>query len=282
MEMDDAYQVGAMRVMIFNAGDLALRLAEEMAVPDEVWRPVEAAAVGERRLFPSLSVLITSPGAKVLVDINDYTATVAADSPYLPPNYAPPPGIAQQLAAVNARPDDITHVVITHAHWDHFAGTTQSASDGPIPTFPHARYYLGAADWESAETQAELRNPDSLVARTLGALRGHGVLELVDSDLTLADGIEIRRAPGESPGHQIVRVHSEGQTLYVLGDLFHDPVEVAHPDWMVTWADPQTMLATRQTIMPAALAENALLIAAHIPGAGRLVREGEGARWVAM
>ncbi|HKV83760.1 MAG TPA: MBL fold metallo-hydrolase, partial [Ktedonobacterales bacterium] len=264
MRTSGTLQVGAARVTILNAGDLVLRLADEMAVPEAIWRPKYAAVFDQRRLFPSQSVYIAHPAGGALVDINDYPATVAPDSPYLPPDYTPPPGVLSQLATLGVRPDDIQHVVITHAHWDHFAGTTRRAVDEYAPSFPHARHYLGAADWENAETQAALREPDSLEARTLGTLHARGLLELVNGGRVIADGVEIRHAPGESPGHQVARVHSEGQTLYVLGDLFHDPIEVEHPEWMVTWADPETMLATRRAIMTDALAENALLVAAHI------------------
>lgn len=280
MVTSEAITVGAARVTILNAGDLVLRLAEEMAVPEEVWRPAHADVLDQRRLFPSQSVFIALPDANVLVDINDYPATVAPDSPYLPPNYTPPPGIVAQLAALGVQARDVTHVVITHAHWDHFAGTTRQVAGGYEPTFPNARYYLGAADWTNPETQAALGDSDALEARTLGTLHARGLLKVVEGNRALTGGVEIRHAPGESPGHQVVRVHSEGETLYVLGDLFHDAIEAEHPDWMVTWADPTAMLATRQRLMADALAENARLIAAHIPAVGRLMREGAGVRWV--
>jgi glyoxylase-like metal-dependent hydrolase (beta-lactamase superfamily II) len=274
--------VGAAWVTILNAGNLVLRLAEEMAVPEEVWRPTAADALDRRRLFPSQSVLIAHPEATVLVDINDYPATAAADSAMLPPNYTPPPGIVEQLAALGVQPADVAHVVITHAHWDHFAGTTRRANGGFEPTFPHARCYLGAADWTHEETQAALRDPDSLEARTFGTLHTWGLLELVEGNRAILGGVEIRHAPGESPGHQIVRVQSEDETLYVLGDLFHDPIEVEHPDWMVTWADAEKMLATRRMLMANAITEHPRLIAAHIPGVGRLARENDGMRWVSL
>lgn len=279
-------RIGAARVTILNAGDLILRLADEMAVPEAAWRPAHADIFDRRLPFPSQSVLIEHEGARVLVDVNDYRATVAPDSPYLPPNYTPPPDIPAQLASLGVAPGDVQHVVITHAHWDHFAGTTrrdtQSEDNGHVPTFPRARHYLGAADWENAELQAALRDPSSLEGRTLGVLRDRGLLVPIAAERAVAPDIAIHPAPGESPGHQIVRLRSEGQTLYVLGDLFHHAVEAERPDWNVTWADPAAMRATRHALTESALAENALLIAAHIPGVGRLERTATGSRWIAV
>jgi hypothetical protein len=86
-------------------------------------------------------------------------------------------------------------------------------------------------------------------------------------------------APSESPGHQLVRVHSQGQTFYCLGDLYHHPVEVEVPTWMATWANPDTNISSRQSLVEAALAEDALLVAAHMP-IGRLQSTLSGIKWV--
>src|SRR5262249_39214183 len=191
------------------------------------------------------------------------------------------PGIPAQLATLGVGVEDVQHVVITHAHWDHYAGTTALRGGGYEPTFPGARCYLGRADWEREEMRTALQDAASLEAQTLGVLDAHGLLVPVEGDQPLAPGIEIRMAPGETPGHQIVRVASGGRTLYCLGDLFHSPVEVEHPDWMVSWAEPETTLASRKALIATALAEDALLVAAHIATVGRLERAGDSVRWIA-
>jgi glyoxylase-like metal-dependent hydrolase (beta-lactamase superfamily II) len=217
------------------------------------------------------------------VDANDYRATMEPDSQYALPDYTPPPSIPDQLASLGVQPEDITHMVITHAHWDHYAGTTSPADGGYAPTYPHARYCLGAADWTDAEMQTALRDSTSLEARTLGVLHERGMLHLVEGPEHIAEGIDILPAPGETPGHQVVRVQSAGETLYILGDAFHHPIEVEHPDWMVGWADAKVMLATRHWLLQDALAEHALLTAAHIATLGRVTSADDGSlRWSAV
>lgn len=275
-------RVGETRVTIINAGDMTLRLADELAVPETLWRPQYADIFDRHGLYPSLSVLIQHAGVTTLVDTNDYRATITAESAYYVPDYTPPPSIADQLASMGVKPEDVDHLVITHAHWDHFAGVTQPHDGGFAPTYPRARLYLGAADWDYEETQSGLADPASVETRTLGLMRERGLLELLPGPRTLAPGIDVLPSPGETPGHQIVRVRSGGETLYALGDLFHSEVEIEHPDWMVTWATPDSMLASRQRLMEDALAENALLIAAHIASPGRLERTATGMRWQAV
>lgn len=49
---------------------------------------------------------------------------------------------------------------------------------------------------------------------------------------------------------------------------------------MAEWDDASTNLASRLALAKVALAENALLIATHIRGVGRLEPTATGARWV--
>jgi glyoxylase-like metal-dependent hydrolase (beta-lactamase superfamily II) len=116
-------------------------------------------------------------------------------------------------------------------------------------------------------------------SRTFGVLHQCGLLELVEGNRALTPAVQLIAAPGESAGHQVVRFHSEGQTLYCLGDLYHHLVEVEQPTWMATWANPETTLTSRHALAEAALAENALLVAAHMP-IGRLQRTTTGITWV--
>lgn len=272
-------QVGSARVAVLNAGDLRLDLAEELALPEALWRPQYADLFEQSSTCPTLSIYIEHDDARVLVDINDYRSTVTPDSRFALAGYVPPAPIPAQLASLGVQPEDINHVVITHTHWDHYAGTTSPAESGYAPTFPRARYYLGVADWRDAELQMALRDQTSLQARTLGVLWDRGLLHLVEGWEQIAEGIDILPAPGESPGHQIVQVQSQGETLYVIGDLFDHVIEIEHPDWMATWADSETMRATRHWLLQEALATHALLIAAHIAAPGYIERSGNGLRW---
>jgi glyoxylase-like metal-dependent hydrolase (beta-lactamase superfamily II) len=124
-----------------------------------------------------------------------------------------------------------------------------------------------------------LENPNALPRYTFAVLHREGLLESVSGNVNLTPDIQIVAAPGETPGHQIVRVASEGQTFYVLGDLYHHPIEVEHPEVMSYWADKDANRNSRQRLVEAALAENALLSAAHIPTIGRLKRTTTGVMW---
>lgn len=159
--------LGKAKVSVINVGDLILRLSEEMNVPESEWRPRYTEVFEQPSPFPSQCIHIALPGASVLVDAGNYAFSAPPGSPYLPPNYQPPPGLTAQLLEIGVRPEDITHLVITHAHFDHYNGITAERNGEYVPCFPNARCFLGKPDWEHPETQDALQDPNSLESRTL-------------------------------------------------------------------------------------------------------------------
>ena len=108
-----------------------------------------------------------------------------------------------------------------------------------------------------------------------------GLLALVDGDRQIVPGVTMIHAPGESPGHALVHVASEGAHFYALGDLLHHPSEVEHPDWILTGRDPVAMRASRDRLLAVAVPQRATLVFAHanFPPWGRIVPVDDGFRW---
>ncbi len=216
------------------------------------------------------------------MDPNDYLLSSPLGSEFSPPDYIPPPGIFDQLESSGISLSNVTHVVITHAHFDHYAGVTRKNAEELFqPSFPNATYFLNRADWDRAETQESLKNPSSEVSNSLGVLRDAGVLHVTSGKIELFPEIAIVPAPGETPGHQIVRLNSGGETVYCLGDLFHDFVEVENPSAMASWADFETNLRSKDSLTKSALQEDALLIPAHMQ-LGRLMAKDSRIKWVSV
>lgn len=269
------WQVGDATVRIFTLGTLRVDLSAWFDVSHKQLPAAYTADMAAPILIPAQCTHIALPGMSLLVDACD--AASIAHSSFAPPNYQPPPGLLAQLRAAGIAPESITHVVITHPHFDHISGLTHERDGQILPCFPHARHFLGLAD--EAQIHKIMRDPQSLEARTLGIVAQHGLLEIAAPPHEINESVRIIAAPGETPGHQIVRVHAQGQTSYSLGDLYHHQIEFAYPDVMVPWADAAATEQSRAMLTAAALEENALLVAAHIIGAGRLQRTTQGVMW---
>lgn len=218
------------------------------------------------------ALCVARPEGVLLIDAPAHVDNPGGASPL--PGYTPPPPIAAQLQAAGIQPASVTHLVITHAHWDHFNGLTD-ANEQPI--YPNAVHYLGAGDW--AMIQPQLADPESMQSRTLGAVHRAGLLRLVEEETEVLPGVHIIPAPGESPGHQIVRIATEDGPLYHVGDLYHHEVEVARPEWACHWAEAEAHNASRRAFLDRALPENARLLASHIAGFGRIRSAGSGLAW---
>lgn len=274
------FHLGEATITVFNVGESRLSLAETLNVTEADWMPRYADHFAEPARVPILCIHIALPGLTVLVDSGIYD--FPAGSQFAFPNYSPPPGLPEQMVEAGFDLAAVDHLVITHAHGDHFNATTVERDGHVEPVFPNARLHLGRGDWERPATQEALQKPDSLESRTFGVYHGLDRLVLDEDTTDLGHGVQIIAAPGETPGHQIVRVHSQGQTLYCLGDLYHHVVEVEQPGWGVKWSDIATAQISRQAFAQRALAEDALLIATHIWGVGHLQSSTDGVVWVSQ
>lgn len=274
------FELGEAIVRVFNAGATRMPLAEMLNATEAEWSPRYQEHFAEPARAPILCIHITLPTMTVLVDSGVYD--FPESSPFALPNYTPPPSLPAQLTAAGLSLSAVDHLIITHAHGDHFNAITVNEDDTLVPLFPNAQLHLGEADWERSAMQEALEDPESLPSRTLGVYHKAGRLVLESGVSDVGNGVQIIATPGETPGHQIVRIHSQGQTLYCLGDLYHHIVEVEQDGWGVTWSDIATAQTSRRAFAPQALAEDALLIATHIWGTGRLVATTDGVRWVAV
>jgi len=188
------------------------------------------------------------------------------------------PGVEAGLASIGVRPEDVTHVITTHAHFDHYVGLTVERDGDYAPRFPNARHLIGRAD----RAVSRYGNPsDAEFISRMETLERLGLLDLVDGDRAVVPGVTMIHAPGESPGHAIVHVASRGEHFYALGDLLHHPCEVAHLDWVLANRDQAAMRASRDRLVAAAVPQGATLVFSHAPFPpwGRIVSDGDGFRW---
>ncbi len=270
------FRIGDATVSVINIGDIFLPLAKYMNVPpDRLETDPELQGLAEQTIFPIHNILIQLPDTTVLVDAGSYDAV--ADSEYQLGGYAPPPSLTEQLQRRGVETSAVEHVIITHRHWDHLNATIIDDGEGFAATFPNATHYIGELDFEHVTRTAP--DPHPVERQTLQRLEAAGRLELVSGDRRIGEAIEILAAPGETVGHQIVRVRSWGEAIFFLGDMFHHPIELSHPAWMVSWADSESNRASRARITEAALADRALMVATHIRPVGRARRSPTGAAW---
>ncbi len=190
------------------------------------------------------------------------------------------------LAALGIKPDEITDVLITHAHMDHIGGLAA----GGKPAFPKATIHLGqhdAAFFGNVAAAKSAGYPEPFLktyAATVGTYPAAKVRPFSGSTEILP-GLTGVEHPGHTPGTAIYTLTSRGQSITFIGDTVHvGPVQFPRPAVTMTYdIDPEQAQAVRKQLFARFAREGALIAGPHIqfPGVGRLRETASGSyEWV--
>lgn len=190
------------------------------------------------------------------------------------------------LSAEGLSPDDITDLVITHAHPDHLWGVLDDFDE---PLFLNAAHWIGREErdyWINAETVdtigAERTSFAVGAARRLAAVEN--VLETFEDGQEIIPGIAAYLTPGHTPGHTSFEISNNGQTAMIIGDaIANDHIAMARPDWPTgSDQDLDTGAQTRTRLVERLADEDIIAVGFHLSdgGVGRVERVNEGFRFI--
>jgi len=175
------------------------------------------------------------------------------------------PSLEQSLATHHLTPNDIQIVINTHLHLDHAGGNTLiDLQHHILPTFPNAKYYIQRKEWETAIRPNE-RTKGSYRQEDFRILEEMGLIEFLEGDGKILDGIGVMETPGHTEHHQSALIESEGKKALFLGDLIPTTSHIPYPYIMGYDLFPLTTLATKKKILARAYEEHWLLIFQHDP-----------------
>jgi glyoxylase-like metal-dependent hydrolase (beta-lactamase superfamily II) len=123
--------------------------------------------------------------------------------------------LAKQLSDHGVAPEDVTDVVLTHAHYDHSVNFT---------LFPNARLWIGAVelDWAVAQPPGFDPLPELYVA----ALASDPRLRRVAAGEEFLPGLTAHLAPGHTPGCLIFHLTSNPLPVIFTGDAAKNRAEL--------------------------------------------------------
>ena len=158
------------------------------------------------------------------------------------------------MRALGVRPEDVDFVMCTHLHVDHVGWNTRLLDGRWVPTFPRARYLMGATEYDHWERQHKLKpelpvNHGSFEDSVLPVVAA-GQAEFVKADHCLFDdreaGLRFVPAPGHTIGNMMIDLRGGHDHAVMSGDVIHHPIQCAAP-WLANAADfdPAAALATR-------------------------------------
>ena len=282
--MDSArtYRVGEFDLAIVSDGFIKLDAgAVNGLVPRLLWEPVIGVdhIDAQHRMALGLNCMVVRRGSDVLLIEtgmgNKHGPQVREKS--FPGDYGYLEGA---LAGLGLQPEDVTAVANTHLHTDHCGWNTVRRDDGTlVPTFPRARYFIQAGEYEAAMHPNE-RTRGTYFAENFEPLASTGQLELVSGEAQVIAGVHFLAMPGHTADHAALVLSSNGETALYTGDLVHHAVQLERPAWIAAFDIlPLVSLESKKKLAERAIRERALVIMTHaeFPGVGRLT-ERDGRR----
>lgn len=178
------------------------------------------------------------------------------------------------LNKVGLSPNDITTVLITHAHGDHIGGLSREGA----PVYPRAKVYIPVRDYEWSQQARDALAPYGDAVTTFEP----------DADPAAArellPGIRPIAAYGHTPGHTVYVLESSGERMMITGDLVHvEAIQMPRPNVSMRFdTDAEQAAQTRIALLSHAASAKMRIAGMHLthPGRGTIERrEDAGEVW---
>lgn len=194
--------------------------------------------------------------------------------------------LLSSLAAVGVSPEQITDVLLTHAHDDHMGGLVRH---GQL-TFSNAIVHMGKPDLDfflnranSTRTGYAMSYFDQAFTALEPCVKA-GKIRTFSKTEEVLPGVTAELHPGHTPGSAFYTLRSHGQEIVFTGDIMHvAAVQGPDPGITITYdVDPKKAAAVRQQALAKFADERTLVAVPHLPfpGVGHFRRLGTGFEWV--
>jgi glyoxylase-like metal-dependent hydrolase (beta-lactamase superfamily II) len=249
--------VGSFEVRAYSAGTLLLSIPQYMDHHPAALAEANRDANGNVR-FGTNFLHVRTPKASIIIDPGGWSEDQVGRLAELHP--VP---IEDNLAALAIEPANVTHVLVSHGHPDHFqAVLVGSPSEGRL-RFPNAEHHIHRRDLEGVALSEKDREELDVC---FGPVTKAGRLRVVeDYGAEIVEGVAMIHTGGESGGHCVVRIQSHGESFIYLADLIHVPEEARHLDWAMRQRNTAELVAGRRRVLAEAEARGAVLMYTHDP-----------------
>ena len=171
--------------------------------------------------------------------------------------------LLRNLRALGLTARDIDIVILSNLHFDHSGGCTKlDRSGNAVPTFPKAKYLIQRKCWEEATNPNE-RYKNAFYTDDFLPLEEKGMVEFMDGNEEIIEGLNVKVTNGPSAGHQIVLVERGSEKVAYVSDLIPTPYHL--PLHCIPAMDeyPNETLVQKQEFLDMAIDGGWLVIFGH-------------------
>ena len=256
-------QLGDLTLTLVNGGNFRLDGgAMHGVVPKTIWSRLTSCDELNRCSYATNCLLVEGRGQRVLIETGN--GDKFSDKERRIYGIDHDESVEKNLRALGVEASSITHVIMTHLHFDHSGGTTRR-TDGQTfaPVFARARHVIQRAEWHDA-THPHERNQASYLAENFRPLEAAGLIDQVDGEQEIAPGVRVIPTPGHTRGHQSVLIDDgHGHKALFLGDVIPTAIHVRLPFIMAYDLDVTATLETKRELLRRAADERWLLVFGH-------------------
>jgi glyoxylase-like metal-dependent hydrolase (beta-lactamase superfamily II) len=124
------------------------------------------------------------------------------------------------LREAGVQPEEVTHVIASHCHWDHFGSAIVERGGEHVPLFANARHYAPAIEIHMAK-HADHARQGSYRAEDVAPLEALGLLEGYEGSVEPVPGIRAHVLGGHSDGVAVITIGEDepGDTAIFWSDV---------------------------------------------------------------
>lgn len=278
------FRLGDLELVVISDGHILFDKIQPSFAPgiasDKVIKALEDNFLPSEKVDLAINILVVKNSQKTILIDCGCGFNFGDASGWLPKN----------LSAAGIRPENITDIVLTHAHPDHLGGLLNK--DDTL-VFPHANIHLSqiennfwmgtSPDFSKSRVNASLAGMVTNIARhTITTIKPK--LNFFNDGDTLFNCMRLVLAPGHTPGHTIVNIFSKSEELVHVADLVHSSaLVVAHPDWGFEGdTDFDLAIKSRKKVLKELAENRKLIFSYHLPwpGLGHVRQKDDGFDWV--
>jgi glyoxylase-like metal-dependent hydrolase (beta-lactamase superfamily II) len=255
----DLNKIGDWKISVLETGDFRLDGGAMMgSVPKVLWTKTNPADE-QNRIDLALRCLLLDDGENIVLietGIGDHNSEKFKKMFDIKQQEK---SLSNTLSDSGYSIKDITHVILTHLHFDHAGGAVfKTVSDDFKPAFPNATYYISKSNWEAALNPSP-KDRASYLKHNFICLNDSGVLKIIPDNTQILDGIETYVVNGHTHGQQLVKVKGDRETLIFCSDLIPLKSHINIP-WIMGYDLNAELTLHEKTIFLSEAAENGWIL----------------------
>lgn len=175
------------------------------------------------------------------------------------------PTLEKSLNQLDLTCDDITHVFLTHLHFDHAGGATTFANNKVEARFKNAKYYVQKNNLETALNPNIREKASYLEANFLPLIESGHLVTLDGPQTNWLPHIDILVSNGHTHGQQHLLLKGHKSSLFYGADLIPTHAHIRKA-WIMGYdLDPLTLIKEKSEILDEAHKNNWYLFFEHDP-----------------